>query len=444
MKTIVISLYLFALFPSSYVHAGAGSLAAKVAAAKAAAREAADDVSTAVRKEAVEEMLGSIKEIMDKKGIPISSHSQLDEGLKSFSNNKDEEALMKIFYRVNGQKLDEIKEVYGSLDTGITHNDLKETVLKSLRSIFDPRFPSSERLNAITYVYSEFSPMLARLEPYGNGYPYSESWFFNKTMIWALNNCVGDALKSYKKEDVLKEIQKIVSAKTQMNIDNNYTSSLGGRNYNDEYLVRKEMFSAASNLLYNVNKEAKEAFDLIIELVAQTGSKMTFVPDYVFGESAISRMADPFMFAKQQYRRVHGVSMESDPNFVFSSDNILYAIIPNLTERLSPIYKFDLSVRTFLFKKRANMWNSGLELENIEDVHFLIKAMLFESKNKSSIDSIHKMFEEVREALVESIKSEDEEIFNRNLTKILDNNPEFAKWVDKMIDIHVPVHIPSL
>ena len=372
----------------------------------------------------VKEMSNSIKKMMDEEDIPISS--QFDKELMVFSKDGDEKAFMKIFNKAIKQKL---KKFNKSSSSYSKHDNLKETVLNSLRSIFDPRFPSSERLNALAYVYSGFSPMLAKMERRLIEHP--EDWFFNKTMRWALNNCVGDALKLHKKEDVLKEIQKIVRTKEELY---NPVSDglLVGRAQGDFKLP------ILRNLLIN-HIENREAFDLMIELFAQMGFKRLIARKHSSGDPEI--ITTQFMNVMRRYKKFHGVSMQSDPDFVLSSNNILYAIIHpelmypsrniiNLPLMIPPTAKdMDLfNVRTFLFQK-SRMQNGIETFQTTEDVHFLIRAMLFELKNESNIDSVHTIFKNVQEALVASIKTgkiEDDERF----VEIMYNNGEFAQWVN--------------
>ena len=416
MKTIAILLYFLVFFPSTYAHAdlarGAAALlvdgkklVAKLAKKKAdAAKKAADDAIPFGPRNSVGKMFDSIREIMGEGDMPI--RSPFDEVLRSFSKNEDEEALMEAFFNINGQKLKKFKESYDFSELLVK----QKTVLDPLKSIFNPRFPSSVRLNALAYVYSELSPVLARME-LSHHFPPKDDSFFDKTMIWALNNCVGDALKSQKKEDVLRKIQEIVSAQAKLYHSNSRRRS------NRLYIPGSDenVFLATAHLLES-NIENKEAFNLIIESFAQEGFKLMAISRSRYH----SILSNKFRSVKRKYKEFHGVSMQSDPDFVLSSDNILYAIFPFMRSYYDSVFSF----RSYLFKAMG-MGDSS----STEDVHFLIKAMLFELKNKSNIDSVHTTLEEVRAILIQAI--ENRKFFrNENLVKIMHENEEFAQWVN--------------
>ena len=378
------------------------------------AKKAADDAIAFGPNNSVGKMFSSIvKEMMsERKTMTLSS--KLDGIMVSFSKGEiDKKAFMRIFYKVNGQKLKKFKKSYNSSDSLFGHDNLRKIVLNSLMSIFDHRFPSSERLNALAYLYSEFSPMLAKMELPSIKHP--KDWFFNKTMIWALNNCVNDALKSQNKEEVLKKLQKIVRTKAELYNSVSY-EGLMGRSVTDEYVL----LTAARLLEFNI--ENKKAFDIITELFAQKSSKLMDT------DKLDSRTIDQFRSIMQRYEEIHGVSMQSNPKFVLSSNNILFAIVPELMH--TPLDSgLDIS-RNFLFGKSTRWQNKTITIsQDAEDVHFLIKAMLFESKNKSSIDSVHRIFEEVREALTEGIQK-DELSKNKTLSELMYKIPEFAEWVN--------------
>ena len=378
----------------------------------------------------MEKMFSSIKEMMDEKDIPISS--QFDKRLMDFSEGKigKKAFFVKTFKRAMGRKLKTFKKSHGSSDSLVRRDKLKEIVLNSLRSIFDPRFPSSERLNALAYVYSKFSPMLAKMERPFIEHP--KDWFFNKTMRWALNNCVGDALKSHKKEDVLKEIQKIVRIKAELYNPVSH-GLLMGRAQGDFKLP------ILRNLLINDIKN-KEAFDLMTELFAQMGFKRLIVRKHSSGAHEIITQ---FVNVMRRYKEFHGVSMQSDPDFVLSSNNILYAIIPPGFMHLPrytgvglPVMSLPKDIdlfymKNFLFQK-SRMKNGIETFQTTEDVHFLIRAMLFELKNKSNIDSVHKTFEDVQAALIAVGIRYGKFDKDKRFIEIMDNDKEFAQWVNEI------------